>query len=676
MGLWKTLAGAAIALTSAALLAQDRPALTSAHLPLSPGPAVTPAGAVTPAAGTTTHGLDKGDVDAWLDGYMPYALRSADIPGAVVVVVKDWQVVTARGFGYADLAKRTPVDPDRTLFRPGSVSKLVTWTAAMQLVEQGKLDLDADVNRYLDFRIPPLNGQPVTLRRMMTHTGGFEEAAKGLIGFDARKNPSLEAYLKRWTPHLIFSPGSTPAYSNWATALTGYVIQRVSGESFDDYVDHHVFGPLGMKNASFRQPLPAAIAGQMATGYPQPGTAKGFEYIAPAPAGALAASGTDMARFMIAHLQRGTLDGQQILRPETADMMHDSPLAKVDPYSLIPPLNRMELGFFETNINGREVIGHLGDTQAFHTSLHLFMKEGAGLYVSFNSPGKAAAVQGLRTAVFEDFADRYFPNVAPADGRVDARTAAEHARMMAGRWIASRRADSSFLSALYWLQGQAVVTVGPKGELVVPSVTNAAGRPRQWVEIAPFVWRDQYGHDLLAAKVIDGKVMRWSFSLAAPFEVFDRVPAHLSAGWIVPLLIAALLVLLLTALFWPTAYFVRRHFRAAAPVAGRALKAQRATRLMAALDVGLLLVWMVTAVSLLAADGGDGSTDWLLWLLQIAGVVIFFGAVLVSGWNLWLTWTDGRRWSRKLWSVLVFLSAVMVLYLAVVFRLVAMTVNY
>ena len=110
-----------------------------------------------PSARPAPH--DTSDVDAWLDGYMPYAMETGDIAGAVVVVVKDGQVLTERGFGYADVAKRMPVDPSATLFRPGSVSKLFTWTAVMQLVEQGKLDLDADVNTYLDFKIPAARRQ-------------------------------------------------------------------------------------------------------------------------------------------------------------------------------------------------------------------------------------------------------------------------------------------------------------------------------------------------------------------------------------------------------------------------------------------------------------------------------------------------------------------------------------
>ena len=112
--------------------------------------------ASSPATAVAAHELTKADVDSWLDGFLPYALKAGGIPGAVVVVVKDGQPLTMRGFGYSDVArrKRRPVDPEQTLFRPGSVSKLFTWTSVMQLVQAGKLNLDTDVNQYLDFKIP------------------------------------------------------------------------------------------------------------------------------------------------------------------------------------------------------------------------------------------------------------------------------------------------------------------------------------------------------------------------------------------------------------------------------------------------------------------------------------------------------------------------------------------
>ncbi len=341
--------------------------------------------------------------------------KSGDIPGAVVVVVKDGQVLTERGYGYADVAKRTPVDPALTLFRPGSVSKLLTWTAVMQQVEQGKIDLDADINQYLDFKVPGLDGKPITMRNLMQHTAGFEEQAKGIIAEEPQTLPPFDALLKVWVPTRIFAPGSTPAYSNYGASLAGYIVQRVSGESFDDYIDKHILEPLEMKHSSFRQPLPANLVPLMSKGYPlgseEP---RPYEIIGPAPAGSLAASGEDMAHFMIAHLQDGEYHGNRILKAETAKMMHDTPL------TMLPPLNRMELGFFETNINGREVIGHLGDTDYFHTSLHLFLQDNVGFYVSFNSPGKDGAVGGLRGARVPGFRRPLLPRGA-AQGRVSMR---------------------------------------------------------------------------------------------------------------------------------------------------------------------------------------------------------------------------------------------------------------
>lgn len=673
MGQWQKLGlGLVAAVISVAALGQ---AALAPNLPTlrtdSSVPATSPAD--TPITPGVRPQLTKADVDAWLDGYLPYALHSGDIPGAVVVVVKDGQILTARGFGYADVDKRTPVNPERTLFRPGSVSKLAIWTSVMQQVEQGRIDLDKDVNSYLDFKIPPRDGQPVTMRQLMTHTGGFEETAKGIIFYDPKTAVSLSDYLKRGVPKRIFAPGTTPAYSNWGTALAGYIVQRTSGEKLEDYLDRHIFAPLGMTHSTFRQPLPANLARDMATGYQKPGEKSlGYEFIGPWPAGSQASSGVDMGRFMIANLQ----GARGLLKPETAALMHNSPLDRVNPMSILPPLNRMELGFFETNVNGREIIGHLGDTEAFHTSLHLFMKEGVGLYASFNSPGKAGAVGQLRKAVFMDFADRYFPNVAALDGKIDAATARKHAEMLAGEWQASRRWETHYFSIL-GLVGEFKIGVGPKGELLIPNLADANGRPQEWVEIAPFLWRDKFGHDRLSAKVVNGQVVRWGTDYFSPFEVFDRVPAGKAASWILPACGAAFLVIVLTILAWPIGWWNRRRFKAEFALSGKPLRAYRATR-WAALGTLVVLIGWATAftLALSAARNLTGTLDPLLWILQVAGLVAFVGFVLASAWNARLAFSDGSRWNRKLWAALMLLSALVFLYVAWRFGLFAMTVHY
>ena len=336
---------------------------------------------------------------------MPYAIGKGDIPGAVVVVVKDGQVLTERGYGYADVAKKRKVDPATTMFRPGSISKLFTWTALMQQVEQGKVDLNADVNKYIDFKIPPYEGKPITVLNLMTHTPGLRGAGQGPDHAQPDNYVQFDALLKRWVPKRIYAPGTTPAYSNYGASLAGYIVQRKSGEPFDAYVEQHIFAPLGMAHSTFSQPLPANLKPLMAEGYIS-GKDKpyGYEFVSAAPAGSLAASGDDMAQVHDRPPpERAVSTASSILQPATAQLMHSR--ANL-PFQ---GLDGMAHGFYETNINGMRVIAHGGDTVAFHSDLHLFLDKNVGIFVSFNSAGKDGAAGPLRNAIFEQFADRYFP---------------------------------------------------------------------------------------------------------------------------------------------------------------------------------------------------------------------------------------------------------------------------
>ena len=366
--------------------------------PASPSNSAAPA---PPPPAAARPELSAADVGAFLAGLVPAQLHRENIAGAVVIVVKDGQVLFASGYGYSDMAKRTPVTPD-TVFRPASVSKLFTWTGIMQLVEQGKLDLDRDVNAYIDFTIPPAFGKPITLRNLMTHTPGFEETLQQLFPQDLRDIPPLGAYLKEHLPNRIYPPGTTPAYSNYGATLAGYILQRASGEPFDAYMEAHILRPLGMDHSTFRQPVPASIQARLSRGYmlasdpPRP-----FEYVGVGPAGSSSMSANDMARFMIAHLGDGQYQGVTILRPETARLMHSRQFAS------IPGMNAMALGFYEESRNGQRIIGHSGDTPCFHSDLHLLPDAGVGFFVSYNSLGKGEV--NARAMLWHAFLDRYFP---------------------------------------------------------------------------------------------------------------------------------------------------------------------------------------------------------------------------------------------------------------------------
>jgi hypothetical protein len=334
----------------------------------------------------------------------------------------------------------------------------------------------------------------------------------------------------------------------------------------------------------------------------------------------------------------------------------------------------MELGFFETNINGREVIAHLGDTSYFHTSLHLFLKEGVGLYVSFNSSGKEGAAHSLRTALFDDFADRYFPAPEPS-GQVDAKTAADHAAMMAGTWVNSRGSQSNFLAAIGFVS-QMKVSAGPKRELVTP-LKGLNEKPRHWVEVAPFLWLDRDSHERLAAKIENGKVVRFSIDLLSPFMVFDRAPWYQDGAWLLPLMYGSLGALALTALLWPVAAVVRRRFGATLALDPASLHAFRLSRIAAVLILAGLGLWtfafirMINDLNLLGAK-----SDLMIRLAQIFGLLTFVGGFAAMLWNLVVVWTGKRRWPARLWSIVLALAASIVLWVAFAFHLIGFGLNY
>ena len=343
--------------------------------------------------------LDAAEVEAFLDGIISAQINQNRIPGAVISVVHNGDILFSKGYGYANLEEGTPVNPETTLFRPGSVSKLITWTAVMQLVEQGELDLDEDINRYLNFTIP--GDQPITTRNLMTHTPGFEDVGEGLFLLSEDKMLTLEQYLKTYLPARVFPAGEIMAYSNYATGLAGYLVELISEMDFAEYVEENIFQPLAMNNSTFRQPLPENIAGNLAGAYKYAGGQYhqgGFEYISNNAAGAMSTTAVDMANFMLAHLQLGSFADEQILQEETALEMHNYH------FTHHPEIAGMALGFAREIINGENIIAHTGATTLFYSGLYLLPEQDLGLFVSY-SGGTPMQMSNL----FRSFMDRYFP---------------------------------------------------------------------------------------------------------------------------------------------------------------------------------------------------------------------------------------------------------------------------
>lgn len=625
---------------------------------VAPSRALPPPTSAPTAMPTPTHPLTATDVEAFVDGMMPAALNTAEVPGAVVVVVKDGQVLFEKGYGYADYTRQIPVDPRRTLFRPGSVSKLFTWTAVMQQVQAGKIDLDADVNQYLDFKIPAYHGAPVTMRELMTHRAGFSETARDLLTF-GKAPPPLDQILKRYVPPRIFAPNQGPGYSNYGAAVAGYIVQRVSGEPFEQYVQRHIFAPLDMTSSTFVQPLPAQFAANMSKGYAtwdKPGP--GFEIVSVGPAGSLSSTGDDMAHFMIAHLQLGRYGAGEILSPQTAQAMHTTV------WRSFPDLNGNLLGFYQQNVNGHRVIAHGGDTDYFHSDLSLFIDDNVGLFVSVNGRGKEGLGEFIRNSLFDGFADRYFPRAQPLPAStVDAATAKKHSAMIAGQYITTRRSDSTFIDLVGLLQ-PSVVTANADGSISATPV----GQKETFVEVQPFLWRQINGHDRLQANVANGVVTRWSTDSAAPIFVYVRPGGLAGSSAQLQLAWASLALLALVAILWPVTAAVRWRYRAKYPHSGSRALAYRLVRVCAVLGVAAVVVWGFVLQQVSSTNGVSVGTA--LHIAQALALLGFVGGLIVALWNLVLTFRASGAWTAKLFAVVVTAAFAYMLYIALAYHLI------
>ncbi len=505
--------------------------------------ATAPRASVVPGLGGGASELTAAETDAWLDGFVPAALEREGIVGATVSIVAGGEVVTERGWGWSDLgderADRRPVDPDRTLFRIGSISKVVTATVVMSLVEEGVLDLDEPVQDRLDVTMPRAFDRPVTLRHLLSHTAGFEDKLAGVIAGPEEGPTTLRDAVAVDPPEQIYEPGTTPAYSNWSNGVAAYVAERATGRPWADLVQERVFDPAGMGSATLDQPLSSGDAAVVSGGWDAAGAAAvPFEIVSPAPAGAVSATASDMSAFMLAQL--GHTDG--VLGLETLAEMHAPALGRDDLGELVAG-PRMTLGLFEEDRNGRRVLGHGGDLTAFHAQMDLWPDDDAGIYVSLNSTGvRGDATTAVREALVEGFADRWFPSDAAGEAAVTVtETAGEHADALVGRYQVSRRAESTFVRLFYALSA-VDISRGTGDSVLISAVTDTSGAPVELVEVEPWVWQEIDGDRKVAVDQVDGAVLAVGLN---PAFTLQPMPA---TRQVLPLVLVASLGVLLLAL--------------------------------------------------------------------------------------------------------------------------------
>ena len=580
---------------------------------------------------------------------MAAQFRDHQLAGMTFALVKDGELVFSKGYGYADIGEKTPVDPAIHLFRPGSVSKLFTWTAVMQLVEQGKLDLNTDVGEYIDqFDIPNEFDQPLTLSNIMTHSPGLEDGAAGYLFADEVEDlvplaDSLAAHI----PNQIWRPGTYSAYSNWATALAGLAVANVSGMPFERYIASYIFEPLDMLHATFDEPLPEHLVADFAQGYTTKNSGLepfGFEFIKNfGPAGALSASAEDMARFMIAH----TVGDTRILQKATMEQMHSRLFAHH------PSVAGMAHGFYEIRRNGERFIGHGGDTIAFHSELVIQPETDFGFFLSFNAAEGATA----RTAVTDSVLDYFYPGdggALPAFPTEPLAGSAERIAKIVGAYRLNRRSYTK-LEGVTGLAGDLTFVPGEEGEIVLP-IPRLGGR---YIEVAPFEFRKQGRQELLVFDTDDAGNVTRGFIGSLPIMVADKVPFLEQAGnhqLIIALTLLASLFVIINAV---RNRGTRAAQAATAVVARQALVGASVVNL--AFAVGLAVVASGADLEVLIFDFPPPGTGLVL-LLPVIGAVLSITcvAMIVPIWRA----ADCNVWQRLrfTYTALVFALFILVLW--------------
>jgi len=418
-----------------------------------------------------THGpTDPAELEAFLDEVVSAQLETHQIPGAAVAVVKDGELFFTKGYGFVHSRSQTPVQADRTLFHAGSITKLFTWTAVMQLVEQGRLDLHTDINTYLtDFQIPATYPEPITLFHLLTHTPGFEDQLSNLFRFGANDALSLNEYIVRKLPTRVYPPGEIIGYSNYGAALAGYIIQEVTGMPYEQYIEENLLAPLEMHRSTIRQPVPAEWMSDLALGhYPWlTGPAPLHEYFPSAPVVGLSATVTDIAKFMIAHLQDGQYDETRILQAETAQEMHQQQ------FTHDPRLPGVTYGFTEWERHGERLLWHGGSTGFFESMIMLFPERNIGVFIAYNRKAPPQPGREFRQA----FMDHYYPLDNTSHPQPHA-AAAALARTFAGDYRESRWSHTLADKVVYMFTRYYKMDLTADGNLQLDGVTYVATEPQ------------------------------------------------------------------------------------------------------------------------------------------------------------------------------------------------------
>lgn len=597
---------------------------------------------ITPGDGPS----DPLEVEAFIDSIVPAELAKYNIPGATVSVVHNGSVVFSKGYGYSDIENKTPVDSDETLFIIGSATKLMTWTAVMQLVEEGKIDLDEDVNTYLeDFQIPDTYpGQPVTMRHLMTHSAGFEEVIRHMFVEKLSDLYPISEYAKETIPSRVFAPETVTDYSNYGAVLAAVVVEDVSGMPYDRYVEENIFDRLGMNQTSMTvlpQPYGSPEMSYTYSSNGEENTKADDLIFVITPAGMASSTASDMTKFMIANLREGKYGDNELFSEETSREM----LSRT--FSNDPRTAGMCLGYYEQNINGLRLVGHGGDTQYFHTQMMLIPEEDTGFFISYNS----ASGHSARNDFTQDFMDHYYPAVAITGLSANISAISDYNRY-AGTYENTRHSYTrleKYLARSDQLV-KTTVSVSPDGTLLLSQSSKPGSI--EYAEVTPGIFRRLDGvhdgkGDVMFRENSAGDVEFLLYS-NYPYGSFERVPWYATDSTTETVRMLSALIML-TVLFWPLTALFRRVYHVPEAENPSPKKYARWVAGVASL-IFLLFIpifgYLITpeVTTLYWTDHEAPAIVTGVLTIPLIGVLLTIGAIIFTG----FAWKDKYwdRWNR------------------------------
>lgn len=448
---------------------------------------------------------DPKELETFVDRIVTEEMERQHIPGAEFVFVKDGKVFFSKGYGFANLGRQQRVVPEQTIFRIGSISKVFTATAVVQLADRRRINLHTDVNRYLrKVWVAAIFPEPVTPADLLTHTAGFDEIRPGTQGPSAESVLPLADFLstrlKRISP-----AGETIAYSTYGITLAGLLIEEVSGISFESYLAKNIWKPLGMNRTSIT--VPATSSNDLALGYEyvndtnQP---QAYEWYHTTPASSINSTGMDMARFIIAQLQNGRLGPARIISERAALDMHRQHATGH------PKMPGVAYGFFEDDYQGLRILEHGGNMAGFSSQMVLLPDRNAGFFMVNHHE-----ISNLRDTIKWALLERYYPPQHPPRIPQPPPDFNQRASLFIGtyRWNTYCRTCGPRPIP----PGQSVkVTSNPDGTLSLSSAK------RRWIELEPLLFIREDGGGKIAFRIDrTGKV---THMFAGGFWVFEKIP--------------------------------------------------------------------------------------------------------------------------------------------------------